>query len=134
MPSSTRPARPHLTTALRLAATALATTALALATSPTPAQAASDGWQDYYADAGRVSVNTARNQITVCDQQFDDLYIKADFVTTYTGTWTVQAPQGDCTTDRTWISKITTVTLCGGTKLFDTVRWNDCNTPLRITR
>jgi hypothetical protein len=110
----------------------LTVTALVAATlTVTPAHAASGPWTDYYADAGKVTVSADRRKITVCDlDPRDDLLFKADFATDNPfgpSIYTVEAPRGECATDRTYVSWIKVFKLCIGRPGPGTPAWGDCN-------
>lgn len=106
---------------------ALITTAILMVAS-TPAWARDGAWEQRLDSRGGATVNADRDKITVCDNVAgDDTYVRAKYTTSYNMVFTVEAPQGDCASDRTWISYIKSFQVCWGHGSFDkSAVWDDC--------
>ncbi|WP_068927426.1 hypothetical protein [Planobispora rosea] len=99
-----------------------------------PASAATAGWSDTYAH-GSVSVPADRSTIKVCDGKVDNLVYKViwhnDNPVDARDSFVVQAPQGRCATDSSWLGSVMVFKLCHG-RIGSNNRttWDACKAPV----
>ncbi|MEO3810776.1 hypothetical protein ABGB17_17380 [Sphaerisporangium sp. B11E5] len=112
--------------------------AILLTTTPVAPASMSGPWVDHYGNAAKATVSADRRTITVCDQNpTDGLRFKVDYATDNPvdpTIYTVTAPEGDCKSDRTYISWIMVFKLCSGYAGPGFISWRDCNPPIRTPR
>ncbi|MFG1879338.1 hypothetical protein ACGFIV_31310 [Sphaerisporangium sp. NPDC049003] len=114
--------------------TAVVVTVALVTLAAAPALAATGPWSDHYGNAGKATVAADRRSITVCDlDNHDTLRFKVDFATDKLvgpTIYTVVAPQGGCSSDRTYVSWIKVFKLCVGHRIISEIGWDSCNLPV----